>query len=310
MKNPAAYLFFRRWLRKEGVAVVHAHRSLALLFGYFSLPGRSGPALVVNRGTTYPLPNRIVRYVYRSQRLGRVIAVAEAVREALVSEEGIDPDRISVVYGSFDEDRFHPGVSGASVRAELGLPERAPLVVNVAPVDRRKGLHILIRAAAEVVREMPEATFLIAGESYDPRYLRDLETELDRLGLRDQVIFTGHRNDIPEILAAADLSVTPSTEGEGMTGAVREALAMARPVVCTGVCGNTELVRDGETGWVVEPGDPMALADAMVEALKNPDEAGRRAKLGRRRTRLLCGSETRVARVEEIYRELMQKSPR
>ena len=85
---------------------------------------------------------------------------------------------------------------------------------------------------------------------------------------------------------------------------------MAKPVVCTGVCGNTELVRDGQTGWVVEPGDVQGLAMAMVEALRNREEAGRRAEEGRRETMLLCGTEARALKVEEIYGELLNKGKR
>lgn len=307
MKNPLNYFSFRRWLQTGRVDVIHTHRSLALLFAYFSTLGLPGPVFVANRGTTYPFANPLVKHVFHSRRLNHVIAVAQAVKQSLVEKEGMDPRRISVVYGSFDEKRFYPECSAGSIREEFQVSARSPLIVCISSVDPRKGLYFLVQAAAEVIRKIPAAKFLVVGNIDNFHYYRHIKKERERLGLERQVIFTGHRGDVPEILAAADLSVNASTEGEGLTGALRESLAMEKPVVCTATCGNPELIQDGETGWVVEVGDPQALARAVLEALRNPKEARRRALEGYRRATRLCANEARCRRIEEIYLQLCKK---
>lgn len=309
MKHPLHYLRFFRWLQREQVDVLHAHRNLALLFGYFSSRALSPPPLlVVNRGTTYPLSNPLIKHVFLSDRLNRVIAVAHAVKHSLVETEGVDARKISVVYGSFDENRFHPGLDGTRIREEFNLFPYDPLIACIAAIDSRKGLEFLVQSAVPVLRTFPRATFLLVGNIEDASYYRRVQEEIDRLGLKERVLFTGHRTDVPNILSAADVSVNASTEGEGFTGALRESLAVRKPVVCTAVCGNPELIRDGETGWLVPPRNAPALAEAIVEALSNPQEALRRAQQGYALISRLCTNEERCRQVESIYYSDMMKA--
>jgi glycosyltransferase involved in cell wall biosynthesis len=210
------------------------------------------------------------------------------------------------VYGSVDEQRFHPGLQRANVHQLWHVPASAPLIVCIAVMNRRKGLQVLLCAACQVIHTFPTATFLVVGHIHNRVYFQELQHDVARLGLTERVIFTGHRTDVAEILAAADVSVNASTEGEGLTGALREALAMQKPVVCTAICGNTEMVHDKESGWVVEPGNADALAAAIVEALSYPDEARRRAAKGYEWTLQHCTSNFRYHQTEHIYRALLQ----
>lgn len=300
MKHPSSYLKFHKWIRKEQVDILHAHRNLALMFGYYSRLGSRLPPLVVNRGTTDSLTNPLVRRVFRSEGLNRIITVAHAVKESVVADVGIAAERISVVYGSFDEARFHPERDGTSIRRELGVGPLAPLIVCIAAVERRKGLDVLMDAALEVVRKFFEARFLIVGNIDDSIYHQEIQRQVDRLGLSRHVAFAGHWSDIPDILAAADISVSASLV-EGLSGALRESLAMRKPVVCTRVGGHSEVIRDGETGWLVEPNNSVALGRAIIEALEHPEEARRRAQKGHELILSLSTNEARCKEVEHIY---------
>jgi Glycosyltransferase len=120
----------------------------------------------------------------------------------------------------------------------------------------------------------------VVGRIDDESYYRMVLEEVKQLGLEDDFIFLGHRDDIPEIIAASDVSVSASVEGEGLTGALRESLAMKKPVIATAVSGNPELIINGKTGWLVRPGDPKDLARALIEALNDQAEATRRALRG------------------------------
>ena len=111
---------------------------------------------------------------------------------------------------------------------------------------------------------------------------------------------------MPELLAASDLVVCASVKGEGLTGALREALAMERPVVTTDVAGNTEIVEEGKTGFVARPADPPSLAAALGRALVDPARAQELARAGRERTLDWCSEPVRSEKVEALYRRILQ----
>lgn len=310
MKNPLSYHLFARLMQDVSPHVVHCHRNLALLFGFFGLrwiARMRNTVIVVNRGTTYELPNLIVRYVFRSDGLDHVIAVAKAVKRTLIEREGIRADKITVIYGSYDEKRFHDGVKGDNIKDEFSVKDGEHLVVCIAAVDRRKGLEYLARAVKMVIERGIPVKCLVVGRIEDRVYYQHVLEEVMRLGIREQFLFLGHRNDIPEILSAADLSVSSSVAGEGLTGALRESLAMKKPVVATDVSGNSELIVDGETGWLVPAFDVEKFADAVAEALLNGEEARRRAMKGCEMVKVICSQESRYERVMELYRRLLEK---
>ncbi|MCS6840078.1 MAG: glycosyltransferase family 4 protein [Roseiflexus sp.] len=195
-------------------------------------------------------------------------------------------------YYGFPLDRFDPSLDGAAVRQEFGIAPTAPVVTTIAhliPPIRRfdphygiKGHEVLIRAARDVVARLPSVRFLIVGAEPEGVAHGAYEASLKQLarmhGVDHNVIFTGRRTDIPAILAASDVAAVPSLS-ENVGGAV-EPLLMERPVVASAVGGLPDVVRDGETGYLVPPRDPGALADALLHLLSLPP-AARRA-MGRR----------------------------
>jgi glycosyltransferase involved in cell wall biosynthesis len=296
-------LRFRAWIRREGFDVIHSHRDPALRFCFLATLGLDVPAFVTQRGTVYRLPRwGIVRWAFRSRKLDRVIAVAEAVRRALIVNEGLAPEKVSVVYGGYDPERFHRGVSGDGVRREFALSPEVPLVGIVGALVGKKGHADFFEAAAQVVEMLPAARFLVVGGGKPDRF----ELTLTRLGLSERVIFTGYRSDMPEVLAALDVAVCASTKGEGLTGTLREAMAVGTPVVTTDVAGNTELVVHEETGLVVSIGASSAMAKAIVRLLKNRDEANGLSATAEEHVRQLCLNSRRCERVEQIYCEIIE----
>ncbi len=194
-------------------------------------------------------------------------------------------------YYGFPLERFDPALNGAAVRQELAISSAAPVVTTVAhliPPIRRfdphygiKGHEVLIRAARDVAARLPSVRFLIVGaepEGADGSYEASLKQLARVEGVNRHVIFTGKRTDIPAILAASDVAAVPSLS-ENVGGAV-EPLLMERPVVASAVGGLPDVVRDGETGYLVPPRDPEALAEALLRLLSLPP-AARRA-MGRR----------------------------
>jgi len=192
-----------------------------------------------------------------------------------------------------------------------GAHARARLVGIVAKLSHYKSHDVFLEAAAHVLRAAPDVHFAVVGP--DPDGARPALAALaGRLGeahgvpLARHLHFTGPRADIPQVLAGLDVSVSASaTPWEGLSGVMRESLAMARPVVCTDVGGNRELVRDGETGRLVPPGDAVALAGAILDLLADPARAQALAGAGQRVAQATFSNPARARHVEAIYRRIL-----
>jgi glycosyltransferase involved in cell wall biosynthesis len=298
--DPLGAVRLARLVRAEAVQVVHTHkgagRTLTLLARFLG----PRPPLVVNRGVTFRL-SLGSRFVDRSPMIAAVVAVCEAIKADLVAQ-GMPRDKIDVVYSATDTQRFDPArVSGDGVRVELGLAGLVPLVTQIG-VRESKGNEEVIQAFAAVRRERPEARLLLVGARPEKR--PPLETRIAALGLAGAVTVWGYRDDIPEILAASDVCVDASPVGLGITGTLREALAMETPVVASEAAGNPELVRHERTGLLVPPRDPAALAAGILRLLGDPDWARALGRAGRAWVQERFSIDVKVQRLEALYRRL------
>ncbi len=287
-----------RILRAHRIQIVHAHkgraRTLAMLAGLFVRI----PVLVLNRGVSFPL-DPFNRLGYTTRRVTAIVAVCESIKRGLVAA-GIDSDKIHVIYSGTDTDRFHPLVDGSSIRRELGLtPDH--FVITQVGVRSWKGNDDVIDAMAMVARRAPLARLLIVGA----RRPEGLLERARRRGLADNVFLWGYREDIPEILAATDCCVDASYAGLGLTGALREALAVETAATGTAIGGNPELVIDGETGLLVPPRDPPALAAAMVRMIEDPALRRRTAVAGRKLVEARFSLRAKLDATEALYRRLV-----
>ncbi len=165
------------------------------------------------------------------------------------------------------------------LRPELGIPQGAPVFGCIAVLRARKGVDDLIHAAEIVTHRVPDAHCLIVGSEAEPGYVRRLQEIAQQVGVADRVHFVGYRDDVPDVLHTLDLLCLPSIYGEGLPLIVLEALFASRPVVATRVEGTALAVRDGETGWLVEPRNASGLADRISRLLL---DAELRAQMGAR----------------------------
>jgi glycosyltransferase involved in cell wall biosynthesis len=293
----------RRLLILGGTDVVHVHKGrghgIALLAA--TRLGRL-PVVVVNRGVSFPL-DRFNRWKYRHPRVRAVVCVAEAVREVVIRSAGVEPGRVVTVRSGTDVSRFDPDhVHGAAIRRELGMTSDH-LVVGQVSVRDWKGWREVVDSVARLVPGWPNLRLVLIGCEPDP-VRRVVEDQVATHGLADFVILTGFRSDMPEVLAACDIVVDASWAGTGITGTVREAMAMAKPVVATDCAGNSELV-DADVGRVVPPRDVEALTAALAELLASDHLRVRLGRAGRRRVEAGFSTERRVVRLEGLYRRLV-----
>jgi len=287
-----------RIVRRHRIQVVHAQkgkaRTLTILAGLFVRI----PVLVLNRGVSFPL-DRLARFGYTTRRVTAIVAVSQAVKRSLVAS-GVDPERIHVIYSGTDTDRFHPKVDGSAIRKSLALAPDTFLVTQVG-VRSVKGNDDVIEAMATVASRAPQARLLIVGARRPDALLARARSR----GLQDRVHVWGYREDMPEILAASDCCVDASYVGVGLTGALREALAVETAVIGTDTAGNPELVIDEQTGLLVPPRRPDALAAAMLRLIGDPGLRRETARAGRVLVENRFSTRAKLEATEALYRRLV-----
>jgi glycosyltransferase involved in cell wall biosynthesis len=289
-------------IKRHGAQVVHAHKGREQALAFWASCFTRIPALVANRGVSFPVGRlRALKYRYRTDA---VVAVSESVRQELLAS-GVPASKLVTIHGGVDTDRFHPEIDGEGVREALNIPSDALMITKVAHVREWKGYDIFLQAAAVVAAAEPRAMFVGVGKGTGETPV--LDRLVGELHLGDRIRWAGFREDLPQMLAAADICVHAATAGEGVTGAVREALAMAKPVVVTDVGGNRELVIDGETGLLVPPCDPARLAAGILTLIRKPERAQALGWAGRRMVEGNFSHDVKAHRVEQLYRQILQR---
>lgn len=271
-------------LRRERVDLIHAHQYTPFFYALAARHLRSRPPILfTEHGRWFPDCPRPKRMLFNRTLLGRrdrVVGVGEAVRRALIDNEGIPPARVEVIYNGVDLTPYRDPARNRvlvrqTVRDGLGIPDSAPLIAQVARLDDLKDHATAVRAMARVAATVPQALFLIVGDGPERTKIERLISELH---LAQHVRLVGTRSDVADILLAADLFLL-SSKSEGIPLTVIEAMAARLPVISTDVGGVGEIVMAGETGLLVSAGDNAALAAATIELL---NDAPRRARLGER----------------------------
>ena len=281
-----------RLVRVEGVDVVHTHGHFAVNV-LARLAARIARARVLShmhiqnafrpgfgRGAQIALDNATARLCFA------IVAVSEATREDLV-RQGYPRDRLVTI---------HNGVDPAPDVEPVRLADR-PIILEVARLAEVKGQRVLLDALAHV-----QATVVLAGADLEhgDAYERELRADAERLGVSDRVVFAGHRDDVPALLAGCDVFCLPSF-AEGLPLVVLEAMAHGKPVVATSVGGTAELVVDGETGILVPPGDADALAAALKALLSDSERSRALGGAGRQRVLVEFSAEHAAERVLALY---------
>ena len=253
---------FAAWCRHRRIAVLQTCDFYA---NTFALPAGALGRVRVRIGSRRELkPDKsgaqiaLQRQAYRFAH--RVVANSSAAAQQLVTE-GVRPARIRVIPNGVHLDRAVPRPSRPHVQT----------IVTVANLRQEKAHEVLIDAAAMLTRRRPNLRFLIVGDG--PRRAA-LETLVDERGLRGNVEFTGHRDDVPAVLAEADLFVLPS-RSEAFPNAAIEAMAAGLPVIASAVGGLLDLIESHRTGVLVPPDNPTALAGAIDGLISTPERAAR-----------------------------------
>ena len=263
--DPFAARQLRNLCRDLGFDLVHAHDSHAhtLVVLAASFWGNRIPA-VVSRRVDFPVRGSRSLRKYNHPVVRRIICVSGAIRDVMKPAVH-DAERLVVVHSGVDTEKF-PSHPDGRLRRELEIPENLPIIANVAALAPHKDYPAFVATVELLVRSGVNAQFVIVGGDGGEG---DRVKELIRLKqLEDRILFTGFRDDVPEILPEIDcLLFTSRTEGLGTT--LLDAFAAGVPVVATAAGGIPELVRHEQTGLLAPVGDADALADCVVRMLED-----------------------------------------
>jgi glycosyltransferase involved in cell wall biosynthesis len=292
-----------RVLRRHRIEVINTHKPKTQTLARMAASLARVPVVVATRRVSFPLRQHLLTRLKWVTGVARIIAVSKKVEEVLI-RSGVPSEKAVTIYGAIDLKRFHPGLDDRGIRREFELDEMTPVVGKVADYRPWKGYQVFLEAAALILSEMPEVRFFAIGKKM-PHY-DEMLNMARRLGIERQVVFTGFRDDVERFYRMMAVSVNCATEGEGLPGVLRESLAMEVPVVATDVGGSREVVMDGETGLIVPPSDPKAMAQAILRLLKDPELRLKMGRYGHKRMEEQFSIDAMVNQTEALYRSLLR----
>ncbi len=295
--------------RRLGVDLVHVLASRR-----DALAGRLAGALVVQK-RNLPIRGYASRYVKQplaDRLLTRclchgTVTVARALKDDLVTHGGFDPRRIAVVPNGIETMLYRPGEGEAeAVRVRHGLPTRDSgtlLVGTVARLHPQKGLQHLLASVPAVLEQYPDTLFVIAGEGEEEANLKQAARQLGSAG--ERIRFLGFESEVPALLSLFDVFALSSL-WEGMPFAILEAMAAGRPQVVTDVDGCRELVREGDTGFLVPPEQPALLAEGICRLLGDVELRRRMGGAAQRRAEEAFSPGLSATRLEDVFQALLE----
>ena len=299
------WAFFRvcSIIRESRIDVVHTHGSRDSWIGSLAAwCSALKPVVVLSRHKSTPMAKHVVnRVLYHGLVHTIVTTGGELLRQRLIAEHGFPERHVVAIPTGADVARFSPAVDGNIVRREWGIGKTDCLIGTVCFLRSYKGLHDFLDSVLMILGHAPHCRFMIVGDGPERERLRE---QVSQLGLHDRVVMTGHRQDIPEVMAAFDVFVVSSTGGETVTQTIPQALAMETPVVATHIGGIPDIIHHGVTGFLVSPGNPQDLARHILKFVQDPECGHTMAREGRKRVLNLFSAHSMVTKHATLYQDL------
>jgi len=298
-------------LKREGFTIVHTHNSKAGILGRVAAKMCKVPIIVHTMHSCvfrYPNLNFLARrffYLLEKYAAGitdKIIAISDPLKKIFV-ENGVAPeDKFITIYSGIELDKFRVRVDLEQKRMSLGIEQGELVLGVVGRLAEGKGHEFVIQAIPAVVQEIPRVKFIFVG---DGPLKTNLEKLAEGLGVKDKVIFTGERNDIPELLRVFDVFCLASLY-EGMGRVILEAQVAGKPVIATKIGGIPDVVVENKTAILVEPKDSSGLADAVIKLLKDENLRRQMSKAAEEFVDYHFSAQKMVEDIIKLYNELLE----
>ncbi|MFC1959487.1 glycosyltransferase family 4 protein [Chloroflexota bacterium] len=305
MLDPTAWQRFTHLLKSEQIDIIHAEDQDTIVYAavahrLLGIPSVMSRHVLQEPSDTLKESVR-AQLVLLAARVGfdRILAVSEAVRQQFSGLARVPVTRIETIYNGIQLERFQTGAGRAAKRQELGWAAADPVVIMVAVLRRGKGHEVLFEALPRIQAAVPNVKIKLVGDGE----LRDtLQEQAAPYG--EAVEFMGQRMDVPELLGASDALVLPSWS-EALPTVLIEAGAASLPLVATDVGGSAEIVADGETGYIVQPGVVAPLADRLIDLLADPQQAQLMGQRAYERVNQLFSLEQQARQTVALYEKVL-----
>jgi glycosyltransferase involved in cell wall biosynthesis len=292
----ASIVAMSRLIRERKPDVIHVHKGIAHALAMAATFRAPVGAFVVNRGVSFPL-DVWNRRKFRTKRVDRIVTVCRQVKDVIVESGKLPPEKVEVVYAGTDVAVFDPSKWDArAFRRERNIADDRFLIAQVGVRDW-KGWKELIDAA------LPHPGVHVALIGCRDEAERNEVMSYAKSG---RVSAIEYRTDMPNVFASCDLVVDASWAGTGITGTIREAMAMRKPVIATDAGGNRELVSSPEVGWLIPMKDQAALTSAIGAVIEDRERAARVAANAREHVVNGFSKELRVTRLEDLYARILR----
>ena len=291
----------RAFIKKNRIDVIHCHGYKSNFYGLLASKGQV-PSVTTNHNwltahwklKTYCFLDSLwIRF------FDRIVAVSNEVKEEMLKYK-IPGEKIRVIDNGISLERFEKVVETKNMKNQLGFEEKTRVIGTVGSLVIEKGHIYLLEAARQILDVVKDLKFLIIGGG---PLQKALEEKSEELGIKKDVIFTGQRKDIPELLTAMDIFVLPSIK-EGLPVALLEAMAAKRPIVATRVGAIPRVIESKDIGILVEPKDISGLRDALTSLIDDPERMKLLARGGFNRVSMDFSSDEMCKHYLELYNEI------
>ncbi|USD37749.1 glycosyltransferase family 4 protein [Ferrimonas sp. SCSIO 43195] len=290
--------FIRKLIRDQGFELLHLFNSRAISNGATAAIGLP-VKVIAYRGQTGSIkrydPSSYLNMLH--PRIDKIVCVAKAVELDLRKHLWGNKDKLITIYKGHSLDWYQAPKADLSA---LNLPDDAFTLSLVANLRPRKGLHVLMEATHHFPKDAPIYTLLVGANPDDPKVKEMAAKAVDP----SKVIALGYRNDAPQVSGASDIIVLPTTKREGLSRAILEGMAYGRAAVVTSTGGNAELVKDGESGYVVDPSDAPALGKAITRLWQDRDQTDAFGANARQRIEAIFNVQQGIDKHLQLYKQL------
>ncbi len=271
----------RQMIKSSDISIVHCHQYSPWVYGWLAARGTAAKVIFTEHGRFFPDRHRRKAWLVNkvmAATTAHITAISAATKTALAEFEFISADKIRVVYNGIQA-LSASDIATAQLKAQLGIPEGGLVIGTVARLDAIKNQPMILKAFAQLSKQLPELRLLIVGDGPERAALQALANALQ---INNQVIFAGFQSPATDYMALMDIFLLPSfSEGTSMT--LLEAMSLGIPCVVSDVGGNAEVIESGKNGIVMPSNTEQALVDAVLEYVRHPELRAQAAAYARQR---------------------------